>query len=484
MLALFANPASAVEWKFTPSVGAQATYTDNVNQSHSDPQDALILSVTPGFTLQSQGSRRIQAGMHYGLTGVARFSDDNSTDINHNLGANGKAELIEDFLFVDGSASISQELISLLGSPADANTNSANRATVGSYSISPYIQKRFGTFAQAMVRYTLSGALFQNDAANDITSNSLNASLTSGTQFNDLSWGLNYSLRDATVQGGEDAQLEHYGANLGYGITRHVRVFGTVGYDNNDYTSASGASVSGRSWTAGLGWSPTRRTSVDASFGETYFGRTYGFNLSHRTRNTVWTAGYNEGTSDISQQLLNTQPITAWICDGGLFFGVGALPPSGQANCIELGTAPVGSVPLGIANGIYISKTLRGGAAWSKGKSSMGLNVFDTRRQYQQLVGLPEDETRGLSASYGYRLQPHTTLNASLGYTNTRVPVGLESLLVARDDDFYTASLRVSHQFDPKLSGALTLRHQQRISNDSTSSFDENSITASASMRF
>lgn len=512
MLTLLASPASAVEWKFSPSVGAQAIYTDNVNQSHSDPQDALILSVTPGFSLQSQGSRRIRAALNYGLTGVARFSDENSTDLYHNLGAHANAELIDDFLFIDGSASVSQELISLLGSPADATTNSANRATVGSYSISPYIQKRFGTFAKAMVRYTLSGALFQDNAANDITSNSLNASLDSGTQFNALSWGLNYSLRDATVQGGEDAQFERYGANLGYELTRHLRVFGTVEYENNDYVSVSGTKMSGRSWSAGLGWSPSRhirmgasfgesyfgrtqsfnfgwspnrRTSVDASIGESYYGRTYGFNLSHRTHYSVWTAVYTEGTSDISQLLLNTQPITAWICNEGLFFGVGTLlPPPGQSNCFLLGTAPVGSVPLGIANGVFVSKTLRGGAAWSKGKSSLGLNVFDTRRQYQQLVGLPEDEIRGISATYGYRLQPHTTLNASLGYTNTRVPAGLESLSTARDDNFYTASLGVSHQFDRKLTGALTLRHQQRDSNDPASSFDENSITASAFMSF
>jgi uncharacterized protein (PEP-CTERM system associated) len=484
MLALIANPACAVEWTFSPSVRAQATYTDNANQSHSDPKDALILSVTPGFTLQSQGSRRIQAAVHYGLTGVARYSDDNSTDLNHNLSANGKAELIDDFLFIDGSARVSQELISLLGSQADATTSSANRATVGSYSISPYIQKRFGTFAQAKVRYTLSGALFQNDAANNINSNSLSASLNSGTRFNDLSWGLNYSLRDATVQGGQDAQFEHYGASLGYTLTRHIRAFGTLGYDSNDYTAAPGAKISGRSWTAGLGWSPTRRTSVDASFGNTYFGRTYGFNFSHRTHYSVWTASYNDGVSDISQQLLNNQPYTKWQCDEGTFYTQGVLPPVGKSNCIDQGIAAEGTVPPGLPNGIYVIKTLRGGAVWSKGKSSLGLNVFDTRRQFVQVSGLPEDETRGISATYGYHLQPHTTLNASLGYTNTQVAAGLESLVAARHDDIYTASAGVSHQFDAKLSGALTLRHQQRESNDPASTFDENSITASASMRF
>ncbi|MDP2057838.1 MAG: TIGR03016 family PEP-CTERM system-associated outer membrane protein, partial [Thiobacillus sp.] len=140
MAMAFALPAHARDWLFEPSVGASATYSDNANQSATNPQDALILSVTPGFTLRSQGSRRVRASVSYGLTGVARFSDDNSTDLNHHLSATGTAELIEDFLFIDGNASISQELISLLGSPADAEINDSNRATVGTYSISPYIK--------------------------------------------------------------------------------------------------------------------------------------------------------------------------------------------------------------------------------------------------------------------------------------------------------------------------------------------------------
>jgi uncharacterized protein (PEP-CTERM system associated) len=113
----------------------------------------------------------------------------------------------------------------------------------------------------------------------------------------------------------------------------------------------------------------------------------------------------------------------------------------------------------------------------------MGLSVFDSRRQYQQLVGLPEDDTRGIIATYGYRLQPHTSLNASLGFTNTQVPAGLGTT-VARDDNLYTLSVGVSHQFDAKLTGSLTLRRLQRDSNVSASSFDENSITASALMTF
>ncbi len=134
-----ASSAQALDWRLEPSVGASATLTDNVNQSPDNKESALILEVSPGFTLQSEGSRRVEATMSYYLSGVARFGGDDDNDINHNLNATGKAELMEDFLFVDANARVSQDLISLVGSPADAAINDSNRATTASYSISPYI---------------------------------------------------------------------------------------------------------------------------------------------------------------------------------------------------------------------------------------------------------------------------------------------------------------------------------------------------------
>lgn len=477
------SPASALDWTVSPSVGAKAIYTDNVRQSSSNTEDALILGVTPGVSLTSKGSRRVQAALRYGLSAVKRFGGDDDGDLYHNLNATGKAELVEDFLFIDGNARVSQELISLLGSPADPSVNGGNLATVGSYTISPYIKKRLGSFANAEMRYRLTGAIFSNDAANDVNSSTFSASLKSGSRFNTVFWGLDYFLRDATVRGGDDAQFEHVDATLGYRLSPRFRVFGKVGYDSNDYAATPGVDLSGRSWSAGAGWTPNRRTQVEASLGDSYFGRTYGLDLGYRTRHSTWTAKYQEGVSDIAQQLLNTQPYYFWQCDGGLFVGTLLTPPSGQTNCVILGVAPTGSIPLGTANGVYVSKTLRGGAAWSKGKSSLGLNLFTTRRQYQQLVGLPEDRVMGLTANYAYRLQPLTTLNALLGYTHTRSAAGLNTP-TTRDDDLYTVSVGVSHRFDPKLTGALTLRHQQRNSNEPTADFTENTLTATVNMRF
>lgn len=489
ILFLVASQASwnvhAADWRIVPSVGAQIELTDNVSQApDANKNSAIILSVTPGVSFRLLGSRQLQFAANYSVSGVERYSDGgNSSDLNHSLAASAKAIVVDDLFFVDATASVSQVLTSLLGAPGDSNLNTGNLTTVGSYSLSPYLIKRFGNFATATARYTLSGALFA-DNANDILSNTLTASLNSGPRFNDLSWGLNYSLRNASVQGDGSNQFEHYGLSLGYALTRHIRAFGTLGYDHNKFDSVGNNSISGRSWTAGLGWAPNRRLSLDASIGETYFGRTYGLNFNYRTRYSGWTANYSEGTSDISQLLLNTQPITAWICDGGLFFAQGLLPPTGQTNCVPLGTAPVGSVPLGIANGIFISKTLRGGVVWSKRKTSLGLTVFDVRRIFQQLVGLPEDETRGVSATYGYRLQPSLSLHANLGYTNNLVPADLSSLAGSRDDKLYTASLGLTKQFDRKTNGSLVFRRTERHSNDSAADFAEDDLTASLHMTF
>ena len=235
MAIAFAMPAQAVEWRIEPSVGASAIYSDNANQSENDPG-------RPDQPHRLAGRHRAFGGIAAGRGDLAvsacrewrASASDNSNDLYHNLNASGKAELVEDFLFVDADARISQELISLLGSPADPAVNANNRATTGSYSISPYIKKRFGTFADAQARYTLSGALFENDVASDLLGNELVASINSGSRFSALNWGLNYSFRDVSdrnggVAGDTSYTYERADLALGYALTRKFRLIGNVG---------------------------------------------------------------------------------------------------------------------------------------------------------------------------------------------------------------------------------------------------------------
>lgn len=499
MAMAFTTGTHAGGWRFTPYVGGTATYTDNANQSANNPQDALILSVTPGFGLQSEGLRRVQASVNYGLTGTARFGDTGTTDLFHNLGAVGKAELIEDFLFLEGTASISQALISLAGSPADATTNNANRATAGVYTLSPSIQKRLGTFATAQARYTTGGAIFSDNAASNSTNNSFAAGLYSGTRFNDVSWGVDYSIRKANNSGvTRNSTFERASATLGYALTRKFRVFGTYGEEWNEFLSSS--NTSGSSYSVGAAWSPTRRTSIEASVGERYFGRTYSFAGNHQARASNWRVKYSEDVSDISQQFLQDSGRIFWICGNRLFETTGFNPPPGQSGCtgpltgaqvtLALNTLGVplsdlialGFVNTALANGVFIIKTLDAGVSWSRGRLGWGISLFDTKRLFQGISGA-EDRTQGVTGAVDYRLTPRTRANSSVSLTRNSLSAALLGT-PDREDDLLSLSFGMNHQFAKDLSGSLTFRHQQRDSNAVNSDYTENSLTASASLRF
>ena len=497
----FAAPASSVDWRAEPSVGASTRYTDNVDQRATDPEDALILTVTPRIVVRAEGSRRVQATLQYGVTGVSRFSDDNDQDIYHRLNAIGKAELIEDFLFIDGTARISQELISLLGSPAEAEVNDSNRADVGTYSVSPYIRKRLGTFAEAHARYTASGAIFESNTAADSAANTIALGLSSGTRFNDVSWGLDYSLREAEYRNANiatyntDATFERASARVGYALTRKFRVFGNVGQDSNDYLSTT--DTDGSFYNVGLGWAPTRRTSVEATVGERYFGNTYSFGGSHRTRMSRWSARYSEDVSDITQQFLEQSSRIFWLCDGKLIEAV--TPPQGDAcsgpisagqlaeTFSDFGVPTADLVAAGLlniasANGIFILKSLTAGVSWDVGRLEFGLSGQDTRRLYQLFNGA-EDHIQGVTGAVSYRMSPRTTANTSVSLTRRSV----DSVLAegpAREDDILSVSLGINHRFAEKLNGALIFRHTQRDSNEASSEYEENRLTASVNMRF
>ncbi|MCA1979533.1 MAG: TIGR03016 family PEP-CTERM system-associated outer membrane protein [Thiobacillus sp.] len=496
----FSTAAHALDWRFSPSVGARATYTDNANQSDTDPQDELSLSVTPGFSLMSVGSRRVTASLSYTLTGTSRFGENNSSDVYHGLGALGRAELVDDLLFVEGTANVSQSLVSLFGSPADATVNDSNRVTTGVYSLSPSLIKRFGTFATAQARYTVGGAIFGDNAASDSTTQAFSAGLASGTRFNDLSWGLNYSIRKADNSGGtRDTTFERASLSLGYALTRKFRVFGTYGKEWNDFLSAN--NQDGTSYSVGFGWSPNQRTSLEASVGERYFGRTYGVSGTYRTRATQWSLRYSEDVSDITQQLLQDSGRIFWVCNNRLFETQDFTPPAGQTNCSEpysgfqiarslaqLGVplsdlVALGLVDIALNNGIYVIKSLNGGVSWQIGpRTSLGVSIFDTRRLYQAISNA-EDRSQGVNGTVSYRLTPRSTANGSLGFTRNSATSALLSA-PARADNTATLNLGVNHQFGKDLSGALNFRHQQRDSNAANADFTENSLSASVSMRF
>jgi len=483
------SQAHAIDWRVERTLGASAIFTDNANQSEDDPDSAVILTATPGVTLRSTGSRRVEATLQYGLTGVTRFGHDDGTDVLHNLNALGKAELVEDFLFLDASARVSQELISLEGALTEAEISDENRATVGTYTVSPHLRKRLGTFANAQARYTASGAIFENDVAANSSVNEYTAALTSGTRFNDFNWSLDYRYREAHNRDYADSTFERASATLGYALTRKFRVFGTVGDEWNDYLSTT--ETDGSFYSAGFGWAPSRRTSVEVAAGERYFGNTWNVSARHRTRASNWNVSYVEDISDTTDFLLTSGTLYDYLCPGPdgtvqlITDWPFSVPPA--PGCIAFGGTP--GLVFDLRNGVFISTVLRAGVTWGLGKLSYSLEAFDSLREY--VVSESEDRTRGVTLAVNYQVAPKTTANASLRLTRleesivtpTRV-FATQSAIDDREDDIYTLTVGMRHQFDPDLTGGLTYQHQHRDSNITNGDFTENRFTATANMSF
>lgn len=494
-LGTVALPASAVDWLFDANIGARATVSDNGNQSSDNAQTETRLSVIPTVNARTRGSQRLDASVTYGLDATTRLDDGGNTangnkdSITHLLGAYANAELVEDLFYLDARANVSPQLLSLLSAPTADRGDTGNRATVGTYSVSPSLVKRFGNFSTGTVRYTAGGALFSDNAANNAQINTLTGSLVNGSRFGNFNWGVDYSLRKANNDNQSDSTFERYSATLGYALTRQVRVFATVGRDDNDFQSSTGQS--GGFYSAGLNWTPNQRSNLELAAGERFFGKTLSATGNFRTRTTTWSMRYSEDVSDLSRQLGNLTLARYWECPAGSGnYEASEDQPSPDCSAQSLTQAEAlqnGGVldnAAGLARGVFILRSFSGNVGWTiSPRLSTAFTLTENRREYLTGAG-QDDRTRSVFVSARRVINPLTELRASLGFTQNDVPASVSGLLTDRSDDLLSASLSLSHSFRRDLAGTLAYRHIQRQSNAGSANYDENSLTASINLQF
>jgi uncharacterized protein (PEP-CTERM system associated) len=128
-------------------------------------------------------------------------------------------------------------------------------------------------------------------------------------------------------------------------------------------------------------------------------------------------------------------------------------------------------------NQTFLSKNLVGVVGYSLRRNTWLLSLFDTRREYQGLAG-GSDTTRGLQASWSLRPAVHTTFTLTGGMSHAELSTGNQQ------DDLWNIALVATHQFQPKVTGSLEARHQERKSNLAGTDFTENSVAARLNLTF
>jgi uncharacterized protein (PEP-CTERM system associated) len=194
---------------------------------------------------------------------------------------------------------------------------------VRTYRISPYLVHRFGAFANGELRYAHDSVSTDNIGMRRSDGNTISGQLTSGPTFRRFGWDAVASRsvidEQLPVAGGGERQQstssKSANINLRYAATQQLNVGVYGGYDDYDFSGLGGAQ-SGAAYGGSVQWTPSARTSLQASAGHRFYGPSYSLSLQHRSRGTVWNVGYSDAVSTSRSQFLLPQAIdTASMLD-------------------------------------------------------------------------------------------------------------------------------------------------------------------------
>lgn len=509
--------AWAGDWKWTPRLTLEERYSDNVflrpkGQEVSD----WITEVSPGIAVRREG-RKLKVDVDYSLQGYLYANEGDRSRARSNLNGQARAVLLEDWFYLDASARASQQLVDYVNGIGlgDAVGIQNTRQTYG-YSLSPYLKHRFGSDATVELRvgrdeYRSTGG----GALSDSSTNRYRFQAESGNNFFPLSWNVTYDRRETDYEGRTDSDSEEASAQARLRISREFGLIGQAGLQKGNFPGATnrirdfsyyGLGVSytpGRRFfgeliynlsdqgdfvSGSVTFKPTLRTTLNASSTVRNFGRSYALSANHRTRKSSWGLIYQETLSSYDQ-LDYENLFDALLCGTLLVYPV-ALDSNVPSGCTKLSDTALAAL-FGAAafkpvtlDKTYLSKGLTGTFGYQLRRANVRLNLFDTRREYQEtgVVGR-EDRRTGLQAALSLKPGERTTLTLTSGISRLEVkdPVTPAN---DREDDFWNIGLTLSRRFQPDVSGSLELRHQQRDSNLSNQDYTENAVAARLNMRF
>lgn len=470
---LVAAPASA-QWTVTPAVSLFETYTDNVDLRDDELASAQwVTEVRPSLKVTGE-SRRLKANAFVSWSQYA-YSDKDSvldpTDSQRRYAAELQGTLVEQMLYVDATATRDRRNVLPFG-PGSQNSpfTRNNQTDVKTWSVSPYLVRRLGRDATMQLRYTRDSVdsglrnLFGTSTGDTVMLN-----LASSAELRGLGWGLNYMRQDIDNRLVGESSSESVSGSLRYRFSRTWTATATAGYDKYDF-EGPGPGSSGRNWSVGGIWTPSTRTSVQASIGRHLYGQTGSLAATVRARRMVWDIQYADSiTSSRSQYLLPAAIDTAAMLDR-LFNGMIADPIERERAVAAYMQA--NGLPASLANDInYLSnryardKQLRASVGWRGSRATALLSAYRSERRAvsdqqsdspllgNSLSSLNDNvRQRGGSLTYTHRLGARSNLQGGADYRYSEsLTTGIES----RERLFY---VRLNQEFGRHLKGGIEAR--------------------------
>jgi uncharacterized protein (PEP-CTERM system associated) len=482
-IATFKNDQPGRSFYMIPTLGATGTLTNNVNLS-ADKKSDFILGITPGIQIGGR-SARVRGFLNYNLDANFYASDLNRATYYNNLAA------IDNWLFVDASASISPQYVNPFGTQsANTSLNNGNQTQVTTLRISPYVSGQIAGQVNYLGRAFYSGTISGTSQASNSSVWGALLSFESSTRWSRLSWGLDFSYREAAFQDTRTEFDQLSIASLTYAITPDLKFTVRGNVETSNLVSTDSETTTG--WGLGLRWNPSPRTNLVLEYDQRNFGSSHLYSFFYFAPRSVWAIS--------SVQRLSTGQFGTGVGNIGggstfdvLFAQFATIEPDPvaraqlvnafiQANGLDPGDS-AGTTFL--PGQVTLETNNEASVALQGTRSTVIFSVFQTQAEALQSAILNPDNILsggnvvtwlGGGVNWAHRLTPRDSLVMNVRVRRTTESVGSD------ESTWWTGIATWSRQVAPRATMSLAARYQNQ--SGTTSPYNEAALLATLNVQF
>jgi uncharacterized protein (PEP-CTERM system associated) len=487
---LAAGAAKAESLRVVPNAALTESYSDNVALE----RDALakpgwVTGITPGIRADLEGAR-VKGFLDYRLSRLDYSSAPRLNGTQRFLNSFANVEAVEDRLFVEARADITQQNRSPFGAAVTPGvaTPDANRVETTSYQVAPSLHGDISDIASYRIRVEERSVRADEIRLPQTRTTELTGRLGSPSRSVKLGWAVDVkalSLRNEVAGKLEDSHVRVSGV---YAINPQLHVSVTEGYETTDFASPSTRRTSTPG--AALDWTPGVRTRFSAVYEKRFFGDGHSVVFSHRTPLTAWRVVSHKDVAVLPTQLASRTAGSLESLMSDLW--TSAIPdPEDRAEAVRRRLEETGISGSSVLSSNFVSArpfVFRNDVGSFALLGRINTATLTIVRKEQRGFGVrvtgeggaaDEDfRQRGINANLAHKLTPLTTL--TLTATSLRTE-GLTATPRQSTQNLYSVFL--STRLGPRTSASFGLRRSAFRSSTELESYRENAVFGSVSVR-
>ena len=487
---------SGRNWRIVPSIELAETYSDNINLAPSGREDwDLVTEITPGLSVHGE-SARIKADADYRIQNLLYVNEPSRSTVNHRFKGNTSAEVVNEHLFFDADAVVTQIAIDPDRSAGYDSINSVPRSDVYSFRAGPRYQQNFGGLAELNAGYSYGIVRYSSGGASDSDLQRAELNLANGRRFTRLGWNLSYYNEEVDRSSESrigDVSHEVAVLDLSYALTRHFSVLARAGDETHEFDTRQQGFENGTYTAGGFEWRPNRRTRIDALYGDRYqsaslamepsrrtslnvqwrdtevganIGESWNAEASLHTRRTRWALSYTEQPATF-QQLAFGAPVFEFLDP---ITGI-AHPDPAPGRVIR---ATFDSFTL--TDEVFIRKRGQMSFGLRSGRTTGSVIVYDEEREFTTSGNLETDQ--GVNTAVNWRFAPRTSWLGTVDWSQRQLRTSTSEF------DVWRVETGLQQQINPDAIGLVTVSHRERSSGSGSRGYDENRIMVRLIMQF